>query len=215
MAPLGIAAALVLAALEVVLRAERWRRLLTPFAPVRLPTAFAYLCIGYFANTLLPARLGDVARAVLAAKAFGIPRLRTLGTILLERVADGVLILAITAGLALALPEARPLLETARLVALIGAVGVLGLAVTLFITHRSRVASTRGGGLVRSVLERLGEGLTGARTPAGFAVFLGLSVLAFAVAVGALFAIATARQILCGRHLRPLRKNGLSEYGST
>ena len=191
-APVGIAVALALAALEVVIRAERWRRLLTPFAPVRLPTAFAYLCIGYFANTLLPARLGDVARAVLAARAFGIPRLRTLGTILLERIADGVLILTVTAAFALALPEARPLLETARLVAIVGAIGVLGLAVTLLVTHRSRVATTRGGGVVRTVLARLGEGLTGARTPVGFAVFVGLSVLAFAVAVAALFAIATA-----------------------
>ena len=191
-APLGIAAALVLAALEVAIRAERWRRLLTPFAPVGFRNAFSYLCIGYFANTLLPARLGDVARAVLAARAFGIPRLRTLGTILLERVADGVLILAITAGLALALPEARSLLEMARLVALVGAIGVLGLAVTLLVTHRSRVATTRGGSLVRSVLARLGEGLTGARTPAGLAVFAGLSLVAFGVAVGALLAIAAA-----------------------
>ena len=190
--PIGIAGALALAILEVVIRAERWRRLLTPFAPVGFRTAFAYLCIGYFANTLLPARLGDVARAVLAARAFGVPRLTTLGTILLERVADGVLILGITAGLALALPEARPLLETARLVALIGSVGLLVLALTLLVTHRSRVATTRGGGLVRSLLERLGDGLTGARTPAGLAIFFGLSVLAFAVASAALLTLATA-----------------------
>jgi uncharacterized protein (TIRG00374 family) len=191
-APLGILVALLLAGGEVAIRAERWRRLLTPFAPVGFRTAFAYLCIGYFANTLLPARLGDVARAVLAARAFSVPRLTTLGTILLERVADGVLILAITAGLAVALPEARPLLETARIVALIGGAGLLALALTLLVTHRSRVATTRGGGLVRSVLARLGEGLAGARTPYGLAVFTGLSVLAFAVAVGALLTIATA-----------------------
>lgn len=191
-APFGVVVAVLLAALEVAIRAERWRRLLAPFAPVGFRSAFAYLCIGYFANTILPARLGDVARAVLAARAFGVPRLRTLGTILLERIADGLLILAITAGLALALPEARPLLETARLVALVAAVGVLGLAVTLLVAHRSRVATTRGGGLVRSVLARLGEGLTGARSPLGLAIFVGLSLLAFAVAVCALLAIATA-----------------------
>ena len=155
--------AIGLTALELVLRAERWRRILLPFAPVGHRSAFAYLSIGYFANTLLPARLGDVARAVLAGKAFGVPRLRILGTILLERVADGLLILAIVTVLALALPEARPLLETARLLALIGAAGALVLALAILVTHRTAVAATRVAGLVRALIARLAEGLEALR----------------------------------------------------
>src|SRR3982751_4827495 len=57
-------------AIELVLRSFRWRVLLRPIADVPLRLTTAYLAIGYFANTLLPARLGDVARAFLAGRAF-------------------------------------------------------------------------------------------------------------------------------------------------
>ena len=191
-APLGLAVAIGLTAVELLLRSERWRRILLPFAPVGHRIAFAYLSIGYFANTLLPARLGDVARAVLAGKAFGVPRLRILGTILLERVADGLLILAIVAVLALALPEARPLLETARLLALIGAAGVLGLALAVLVTHRTAVAATRVAGLVRALIARLAEGLEALRQPTNVVIFAFLTVVAFFVAAAALLVVADA-----------------------
>ncbi|HEX7473150.1 MAG TPA: lysylphosphatidylglycerol synthase transmembrane domain-containing protein [Candidatus Limnocylindrales bacterium] len=191
-APLGLLVAIGLTGLELVLRAERWRRILLPFAPIGHRSALAYLSIGYFANTLLPARLGDVARAVLAGKAFGVPRLRILGTILLERVADGLVILAIVTVLALALPEARPLLETARLIALVGAGGVLALAVAVLLTHRTAVAATRLAGLTRDVIARLAEGLEALRRPAGVAVFGVLTVVAFFVAAAALLVVADA-----------------------
>jgi uncharacterized protein (TIRG00374 family) len=191
-APLGLILAIGLTGLELVLRAERWRRILLPFAPVGHRSALAYLSIGYFANTLLPARLGDVARAVLAGQAFGVPRLRILGTILLERVADGLVILGIVTILALALPEARPLLETARLLALIGAGGTLALAVAILLTHRTAVAATRIAGLVRTLIARLAEGLEALRRPAGFAVFGVLTVVAFFVAAAALLVVADA-----------------------
>lgn len=195
-APLGLAVAVGLTAVELLLRSERWRRILLPFAPVGHRSAFAYLSIGYFANTLLPARLGDVARAVLAGKAFGVPRLRILGTILLERVADGLLILAIVAVLALALPEARPLLETARLLALIGAAGVLGLALAVLVTHRTAVAATRVAGLVRALIARLAEGLEALRRPTTVVIFAFLTVIAFFVAAAALLVVADALGIL-------------------
>ena len=191
-APLGLVIAIGLTGLELVLRAERWRRILLPFAPVGHRSALAYLSIGYFANTLLPARLGDVARAVLAGKAFGVPRLRILGTILLERVADGLVILAIVTVLALALPEARPLLETARLIALIGAAGALILALAILVTHRTAMAATRVAGLARDVIARLVEGLDALRRPAGVAVFVGLTVVAFFLAAAALLVVADA-----------------------
>ena len=195
-APLGLVVAIALTGLELVLRAERWRRILRPFAPIGLRSALAYLSIGYFANTLLPARLGDVARAVLAGKAFGVPRLRILGTILLERVADGLVILAIVTVLALALPEARPLLETARLIALIGAGGALALAVAVLLTHRTAVAATRLAALTRDVIARLAEGLEALRRPAGVAVFGALTVIAFFLAAAALLVVADALGIV-------------------
>jgi uncharacterized protein (TIRG00374 family) len=191
-APLGLLAAIGLTSIEVALRAERWRRILLPIAPVDYRSAFTYLCIGYFANTLLPARLGDLARAVLAARAFGIPRMRTLGTILLERVADGLLILSVVSLLTLLLPEAQPLVAGARVLALVGAIGLAGLLTVVLVTHRTRMAATRIGILVRDVLARLAGGLHGVRTPARLAAVLALTIIPFAVAVLTLLSVAGA-----------------------
>ena len=191
-APLGLVAAVGLSALEVSIRAERWRRILHPFAPVDYRSAFTYLCIGYFANTLLPARLGDLARTVLAARAFGIPRIRTLATILLERVADGLTILAIVAVSVLVLPEARPLVTTAVSLAIVVAVAALVGSILIVATHRTRVATTRLGVIARELVARLAEGLDAVRTPSRFIVVLALTILPFGVAVVTLLTVASA-----------------------
>jgi uncharacterized protein (TIRG00374 family) len=191
-APLGLLAAIGLSALEVAIRAERWRRILQPFAPVDYRSSVAYLCIGYFANTLLPARLGDLARTVLAARAFGIPRIRTLATILLERVADGLTILAIVAVLVLVLPEARPLVTSAVSVATVVAVAMLVGAVLVVATHRTRMATTRLGVIAREIVARLVDGLEAIRTPSRFLAVLVLTIVPFGVAVVTLLTVAAA-----------------------
>jgi len=191
-APLGLLAAVGLSALEVAIRAERWRRILQPFASVDYRSTFSYLCIGYFANTLLPARLGDLARTVLAARAFGIPRIRTLATILLERVVDGLTILAIVAVLVFVLPEARPLVTTAVSIATVIAVAALVGAVLVVATHRTRVATTRLGVVARELIARLAEGMEAVRTPSRFIVVIALTILPFGVAVLTLLTVASA-----------------------
>ena len=72
-APFGVALALGCAWLEIAVRSWRWRFLLSPLGKVGYGQAFAYTCVGYFANTFLPMRLGDVARAYLAATALRLP----------------------------------------------------------------------------------------------------------------------------------------------
>ena len=49
--------------LDVLLRGVRWRVLLQPIAPIRTSTTLASLNVGYLANNVLPARLGEVVRA--------------------------------------------------------------------------------------------------------------------------------------------------------
>ncbi len=115
---------------ELVIRAERWRVLLRPAAPVRLRSSFAYLTIGYFANLLLPARLGDVTRAYLSGSSFGISSLVTLGTIVVERVADTAVILLVVLLAGLAVAPSSQVAGWAELVAV--AVGI-GLAVAVLV----------------------------------------------------------------------------------
>jgi len=93
---LGLALAVVL--VDLVLRAVRWQVLLRSAGAERgtgLRLPLAYMTVGYLANQLLPARLGDLARAYLAGQAFAMPRLAALGTIVVERLADGSTMLAL------------------------------------------------------------------------------------------------------------------------
>jgi uncharacterized protein (TIRG00374 family) len=92
---LPLAGALLVCLIEVGVRAVRWRFLLAAAAPVTLVNSYLYICIGHFANAVLPFRLGDGARAYLAGGKFGAARMTVLGTIVVERLADGFTLLAI------------------------------------------------------------------------------------------------------------------------
>jgi uncharacterized protein (TIRG00374 family) len=92
-----LAVALLICLIEVGVRAVRWRFLLLRTVRISLLDSYAYICIGHFANAMLPFRLGDAARAYLAGGTFGASRLMVLGTILVERLADGFTLLGIVA----------------------------------------------------------------------------------------------------------------------
>ncbi len=85
-----LAAPIYLAAM--VTRAHRWRLVLRPAIEVSLRDATSIVVIGYSANNLLPARVGEVMRAVLLQRRTGASRLTVLGTIVVERVFDGLVL---------------------------------------------------------------------------------------------------------------------------
>jgi glycosyltransferase 2 family protein len=191
-APGGILLAIALVLVELTIRAERWRILLHPSTQVPLRSAFAYLTIGYFANTLLPARLGDPARAYLAGRSFGISSLVTLGTIVVERVSDALTILVVVLLAGLVVAPGSQLAGWAEVLA--GAV-VIGLAASVvvgFALLRSGLLDRRFGRQIRAVVARVGEGAAILRRPRGAALILGLTVLPFGVAVCAFGAISGA-----------------------
>ena len=84
-------AALYLAGLWV--RAVRWQMLLRPVAHLPLRSLFGILSIGFFVNNVLPARLGEIARAVLVGRRHQLSRSATLATVVVERIFDGVVML--------------------------------------------------------------------------------------------------------------------------
>jgi hypothetical protein len=182
-APGGVLIAVGLVLVELAIRAERWRILLNPSAAVPLRSAFAYLTIGYFANAILPARLGDPARAYLAGRSFGISPLVTLGTIVVERVSDAltILLVVLLAGIVVA-----PGSQLAGSAAVLTAVAVAGSALTVIIAIvvlRSGVLDRRYGRPVRAVLARIAQGAAVMRRPRGAALILGFTLLPLAVAI--------------------------------
>src|SRR4051812_13705233 len=70
------------------LRAARWQVILRPVQPVPLRRAFATLVIGFTANDLLPARVGELVRAFLLQRSHRVPFAATIASIVVERVLD-------------------------------------------------------------------------------------------------------------------------------
>ncbi|MBN1477678.1 flippase-like domain-containing protein [Candidatus Sumerlaeota bacterium] len=75
------------------LRAIRWRALLPDF-PLTTRKCFGPLMIGFMMNALFPARAGEFARSVVLGRKEKIPFTSVLGSVLLERIFDGVVLLA-------------------------------------------------------------------------------------------------------------------------
>jgi uncharacterized protein (TIRG00374 family) len=80
--------ALLLLFLSHWLRARRHRFFLEPIKPISTGSLFSALMVGYMANTLLPAHLGELVRAVLIGQKERIPKVSVLATIAVERIVD-------------------------------------------------------------------------------------------------------------------------------
>jgi uncharacterized protein (TIRG00374 family) len=76
------------------LRTGRWERLLRPIQSLPFRTLLPVVFIGFMANNLLPARMGEVVRAYALGRKTGLSKSMGLATILLERLCDGITLLA-------------------------------------------------------------------------------------------------------------------------
>ena len=79
-------------------RALRWQYLLSPIARISAGRLYPVIIIGYMANNVLPARLGELVRAVYLARRereVSIPA--SIATLSVERLYDGLTLLALGA----------------------------------------------------------------------------------------------------------------------
>jgi uncharacterized protein (TIRG00374 family) len=82
----------------VGVRAVRWRILLQPIVPnISLFDTFQVVVIGYMANNVLPARIGELVRAYVLSRKKKVRKTATLATIFVERVFDGLTMLTFAA----------------------------------------------------------------------------------------------------------------------
>jgi uncharacterized protein (TIRG00374 family) len=203
-APLGLLAALVVVLVDLALRALRWHVLLRDVeGAASVPSyrlAFGYLTLGFAANAVLPARLGDVARAVLAADTFRTPRLAIFGTIMIERVSDGLIMLALAIASSLLVATASELQAlTGYAILLVGA-GLAVAVVGLVVITRPAFASTRIAILVTGLVRRVSAGAGAFRKPRAAAAFVGLTVLLATTDTIVAWTVAQA----VGVHLSPI-----------
>ena len=78
----------------VWVRAWRWHYLLGPIKYIPTKTIFPIVTIGYMGNNVYPARAGEVLRAVILKRKEGVSVSASLATIIVERIFDGVVMLA-------------------------------------------------------------------------------------------------------------------------
>ncbi|MCB9133865.1 MAG: flippase-like domain-containing protein [Anaerolineales bacterium] len=112
--------------LGVWARAWRWHYLLRPVKAIPTQTMFPIVAIGYMGNNIYPARAGEVLRAVVLKRREGVPVSASLATIIVERIFDGVVMLAFVF---LNLPRLADLTGDSGFVGNIQQVAVIGTVV--------------------------------------------------------------------------------------
>lgn len=95
--PAWIGLMLVAVLVDVGARGARWRTLLAPIAAIPFGRVLGYTYQGYLANNVLPARLGELVRSHALGEGEGLSRTTVLGTVVVERIVDTVMVVAIAA----------------------------------------------------------------------------------------------------------------------
>ena len=93
--PWYFAAAILVGTAGFLVRALRWKVLLHPLkANTRLRSRFASVSIGFAVNNVLPARLGEFARALALSAIEPIPVSGAFGSLVVERFLDSIVLLS-------------------------------------------------------------------------------------------------------------------------
>jgi len=186
----------VFVVVDLLTRALRWQRLVAPIGHVGFLPMLAYLLIGYLANNVLPARLGELVRSHYLGDREGLSRTTTLGTVVVERVVDFVVVVAIASAAILVLSVrgivANAVLVGVALAALLAAAIAIGVA-----AHRlpgaERIAVIAGRWpRVTDLAGKLRGGLAVAGRPRTLGEALVLSLLAWGATVLAFAAAGQA-----------------------
>lgn len=137
--------AILVSTLGIHIRALRWKTLLAPVDPhVAFRPRMAGAAVGFAANNLIPARVGEFARALVCARLGRLPVSAVFASLVVERVLDALVTVGLLFG-AMAWPGFPPAdspgtaaaLATARVVALLGTIGAIGLLGMALVPRRA------------------------------------------------------------------------------
>ncbi|MCK4273155.1 flippase-like domain-containing protein, partial [bacterium] len=184
----------ILIMVTMVFRAYRWKHMIEPIKQIAVSRLFSITMIGFMANNVLPARLGEVVRAYFLSKKTGIRKSLSLATIVLERLSDfaALLLSALLVSLFFSLP---PVVERMGIVA--GLIFVFFVLLLIFFHFRKdetlrffeRVLFILSPTKKQRMMERVNafvEGLLILKSGKGFLWIFSLSVAVWALWVVAL-----------------------------
>jgi glycosyltransferase 2 family protein len=205
----------VLATLTFPARAFRWRIILASGgSEVRWAPVWRATAIGFMATNLLPARAGELARAYAASRFVAVPLARSIGSIAVERVFDGLIIVMLLALAIATFPVAGGAAVRGTTISSIavwtGGLFILLLGFLFFLVHAPRETLAWLARIVRRILPQRAaefvvrmtrsfiEGLTVLRSPLDFARVVAWSFAVWLINAAAFYAAFVAF------HLGPL-----------
>ena len=182
------------------LRTVRWRFLLSPFQSIPTTRLFSIVMTGAMINNLVPGRAGEFWRAHTVGRREGLSRATTFGTIVVERVIDGVVLVVLAAVMVLAIGPAPSLaILTVSMVVVFG-VALGGLA-ALALSHRLgrnftrtflALVPSRYKGSIEDKLELFIEGLRGMQQGRVLRGVVGVTALIWVAEAGAYWTLGEA-----------------------
>ncbi len=186
--PAWIGVMFVTVLIDVGARGARWRSLLAPIKAIPYRRVLGFTYVGYLANNVLPARLGELVRSHALGEGEDLSRTTVLGTVVVERIVDTLIVVGLAA-LSVVVLSVRGVLSSAVLLGFaFVALLVLGLALAMAL-HRLPGADrvVRFAEQWPRVLElarRLREGLAVAGKPRVLAAAILWSAVAWSASIG-------------------------------
>jgi uncharacterized protein (TIRG00374 family) len=178
--------------LGICARILRWRCLLVNLANIKTLQVADALIVGYAMNYVLPARLGEPFRAGYTQKRYGIDTIAVFGSIIIERLLDGLIaVLILMLGLAIAsTAHASSDFTQFYIVAGVGLAVFVGVAAVLILFRSVNIARFKGPKWLSRILGRfmVGVAALGKRDLAAVIIWTMLVWLLEISALWALFA---------------------------
>lgn len=182
----------------VMVRAVRWSVLLRPAGNVTARQVFPIVVIGYTANNVLPLRTGELVRSFVLGQKYGIRKTTALATIAIERLFDGLTMIAFILVATVFVSFTAELQHVALLASVVFAVILIGLFIlTLGGSVRDRLLQLVLGPMpdrvahrVETMVESFLSGLGVLRSRRDLALVAGTSLLAWLLEAGMYWTIA-------------------------
>ncbi len=140
-------------------KAIRWKILLRPVRRTTARGLFPAVIIGYAANNILPAQLGELLRMYVAGRKLRFDNMPILGTMLLERMFDFLTVLVLF-GLSVAVTKRSPP-ELEPVAWFVGGAGVLMLLVSLAFFWRTEAFISAVSLVIKLLPRRIPEFIVG------------------------------------------------------
>jgi|GEM_PF-2190115 len=181
---------LLINVIGLIIKGIRWQLLLSSHQHIPIKQAINLTIVGFFGNAFLPARGGDIGRALLLAQNKSISKVYCLTTVTLDKAMDFFSLLLIIAPIPLLLPLPK-VLQKAMVISI--SAGILIFIMAFIYARKTRLTKPTGQeGRFKRILLNIGLGLQIITKPQIFFKAYLLSIISWLLQVYLLILVAQA-----------------------